>query len=432
LNVTVTFLSELYTSERKVLGVTEVDTGSSSHVGAGERSGEKTSGSAGGRLGNTTSSRPSSGKRRGGVDKSRVLSVGVVADYHTGASVKRVVTGKRKDFAVITNVFVDDRVLGLTSISSIAVEERNERRTILQVTANTVVDVAFVDSSLKDVGTVDKRWPTVDEIGVKTVTGSVTIGPYESRIVTAVELEILDVEDEFVKERDEVNRVGSRTVTTINTTRWPGHVRLVIIGIEVDTVPTVGEVDLSSNTLGTVVVGEEAVPLIPVRVTLVLARVVETNVRDGLVGWIRRVKVSSIAFSSEHSKTVGESIDLLVFVAGSRKVVGVHVVDRDHGVRLVRRIVVVELRNPVVGFVLGDDGSRTSTSSHRVVTDRLSKARTTSDRVDVSRDSSRVDDSGSQLRSCKKQRQDLRVQSSSLKNLLLHNEESVGRGQEWQ
>jgi hypothetical protein len=70
----------------------------------------------------------------------------------------------------------------LTSVSSIVVEERNERRAILQVSTDTVVLVTLVDSLLENVGTVDKRRPTVDEIGVETVTGSISIGPDESGV----------------------------------------------------------------------------------------------------------------------------------------------------------------------------------------------------------------------------------------------------------
>ena len=182
----------------------------------------------------------------------------------------------------------------MTRVSSVVVEEGNERRTILQVPTDTVVLVTLVNSLLKNVGTVDKRRPTVDEIGVKTVTGSISISPSPCRVGSVVESESLDLEDEFVEERDEVDRVGSGTITTIDTSRWPGHVRSVIIGIEIDTIPTVGEVDLSSNTLRTVVVGEERVPLIPVGVTSVGTRELETDVGNGLVGRVRGVKVPSV------------------------------------------------------------------------------------------------------------------------------------------
>jgi len=167
----------------------------------------------------------------------------------------------------------------------------------LQVSTDTVVLVTLVDSLLKNVGTVDKRRPTVDEIGVKTVTGSISIGPCPGRVGTIVESETLDLEDEFVEQRDEVDRVGSGTITTVDTSRWPGHVRSVIIGIEVDTIPTIGEVDLSSNTLRTVVVGEERVPLVPVGVASVSTRELEANVSDGLVGRVGAVKFPSVGLT---------------------------------------------------------------------------------------------------------------------------------------
>lgn len=266
----------------------------------------------------------------------------------------------------------------------------------MQVSADTVVDVALVDSSLKNVGTVDKRRPAVDEIGVKTVTGSISISPRPSRVGAIVVLESLDLEDEFVEQRDEVNRVGSRAITSVDTSRWPGHVRSVIVRVEVDTVPTVWEVDLSSDTLRTVVVGEETVSLIPVGVTPMGTRVFETDIGDGLVGRIASVKLSSVGLSRKHSKTIRESVDLLVLVSRSRKVVGVHIVDGYHGVGLIGRLVVVELRNPVVGLVLGNEGGRTTTVSHRLVADCLTEAGTTSDSVNVSRDRSWVHDTGHQ------------------------------------
>jgi hypothetical protein len=236
----------------------------------------------------------------------------------------------------------------LTSIGGLAIEQRSKRRTILQVSTDTVVDVAFIDSSLKNVGTVNKRRPTVDEVGVKTVTGSVTVRPDPSRVGTVVVGETLGLEDEFVKERDKVNRVGSRTITTVDTSRWPGHVTSMIIGIEVNSIPTVGEVDLSSDTLRTLVVREERVSLVPIRVSSVGTRKLETDIGNGLVVGVASVEVPSVSNTRKHPKTVGESVDLLVLVSGTREVVGVHVVDGDHRVRLVGRVVVVELGDPVV------------------------------------------------------------------------------------
>jgi hypothetical protein len=60
---------------------------------------------------------------------------------------------------------------------------------------------------------------------------------------------------------------------------------------------------------------------------------------------------------------------------------------------------VVELRDPVVGLVLGDYGGGTTTGTHRLVGDTLTESGTTSDSVDVTRDRSWVNDTASQLMS---------------------------------
>ena len=138
-----------------------------------------------------------------------------------------------------------------------------------------------------------------------------------------------------------MDRVGSGTITTVDTSRRPGHVRSMIVRIEVDTIPTVWEVDLSSDTLRTLIVGEEAVSLIPVGVSSMSTRVFKTDIADGLVGRIVAVKFSSVGLSRKHPKTIRESVDLLVLVSRSRKVVGVHKVDGYHGVGLVGRLIVV-------------------------------------------------------------------------------------------
>lgn len=302
----------------------------------------------------------------------------------------------------------------------------------MQVSTDTVVDVAFIDSSLKNVGTVNKRRPTVDEVGVKTVTGSVTVRPYPSGVGTVVVGETLGLEDKFVKERDKVNRVGSRTITTVDTSRWPGHVTSMIIGIEIDSIPTVWEVDLSSDTLRTLVVREERVSLVPIRVSSVGTRKLETDIGNGLVVGVASVEVPSVSNTRKHPKTVGESVDLLVLVSGTREVVGVHVVDGDHRVRLVGRVVVVELGDPVVRLVLLDERGRTFTGSHRLVRDRLGKSGTTSNRVHMSRDRSWVHDTAGQPDTIVTRGGGSRIQSGRLEDLLLHDEESIGGSQEWQ
>lgn len=201
---------------------------------------------------------------------------------------------------------------------------------------------------MQNVGAVDERGPAVDEVGVESVAGRVAVRPDPGRLRAVVVCKVLGLEDELVEERDEVNRVRSRTVTAVDAARWPGHVGPVVGRVEIDTVPTVWEVDLSTDTLRALVVSEEAVSLVPLWVAPMGTRELETDVGDGLVVRVGRGKVPSSGFTGQHSKTVGESVHLLVLVARSRKVVGVHVVDWNHRVRLVRGVVVVQLGDPVV------------------------------------------------------------------------------------
>jgi hypothetical protein len=153
--VTVAFSSKFYTGDRQAFGVAKVDTDGSSHVVIGHCRAEESLDSVVCRFRHTSGPGPASWKRSGGVDEIGVGQVGLVAGDHTGTSVERVVSGKSEDLSSITNVFIDDRVLWLTGVGGSAVEQRSKRRTVLQVSTNTVVDVAFVDSSLKNVGTVD-------------------------------------------------------------------------------------------------------------------------------------------------------------------------------------------------------------------------------------------------------------------------------------
>jgi hypothetical protein len=221
--VAVALGSVLDTSKGEAEGLTEVDTGGTGHVGGGE--GLQTKSSTTGWLGDTTNLVVAVGDDRLEVGVCRV-ALGVVGQrwFGTGTDPDGVVTGQSLQWAVETNILVDIEVLRLTSVGSIRVEEGNEWRTVLEDTTDTVVLVASVDGLLEDVGTVVVRGPTVQEVTVHTVTSGVTVGEDPGGTSGAVVGEVLNSVDELVEQGDQSDGVGLWAFTTIDTTRWPGHV----------------------------------------------------------------------------------------------------------------------------------------------------------------------------------------------------------------
>jgi hypothetical protein len=69
----------------------------------------------------------------------------------------------------------------------------------LQLSTDTVIGVTSIDSLLENIGTVDQFWPTVDEIGMKTVSRGITVRKHPSRLRSIVEWEVLNLVDEFVE-----------------------------------------------------------------------------------------------------------------------------------------------------------------------------------------------------------------------------------------
>lgn len=214
-------MSVLYTGVSKPFVGAVRNTSTSSHGGSRDP-GSASQSSTSTTFSNTTDVRVVGGNGRGSgnVTDSRVVGS---RDVGGARDCDRVVSGQCADAVTVTNVLVDLCVSGLTCASGGAVQERNEGRTVGKHTTN----FALVDSLLQDVGTVDQTRPAVDEISVETVTTGITLSKDPSSAVVVV-WEVLNVVNDFVEQHRQMNRVGRRAGSSIDTSRRPGHVRDMI------------------------------------------------------------------------------------------------------------------------------------------------------------------------------------------------------------
>lgn len=203
-----------------------------------------------------------------------VADGGVVCCRDVGGSINgdRVVSGESFDRVAITDVLIDLGVGRLTRLSGSTVEERNEGRTVLEDASY----IALIDSLLQDAVTIGSSGPTVDEVSVHTVTGSVALG-IDPRRSDGVEGELLNLVDDFVKQHGQVDGMRRRTSASVNASRRPGHVGHVIGGVQILTIPAGSEVDLSTHATRAVVL-EEVVSLKPFRVVGCLRTTTKTDV----------------------------------------------------------------------------------------------------------------------------------------------------------
>lgn len=105
--------------------------------------------------------------------------------------------------------------------------------------------------------------------------------------------------------------MSRRTVTPIDTTTRPSHVGLVIVRIEVNTIPTRAEEYLGPHTIGAVMI-EEAVTLSPVGVPRMIIIVVETDIGDSSRVWITIDIFSSERVTRYHTKAIREGLDCVL------------------------------------------------------------------------------------------------------------------------
>lgn len=96
--------------------------------------------------------------------------------------------------------------------------------------------------------------------------------------------------------------------------------RLVVVRVEVHSVPTRGEEELSPQPVGAVLLEEPSRRLLPCRISTVRVVVIQAHEGDGLLGEVGRVVDPSVRVPGEHSEPIGERVDLLVLASWALEV----------------------------------------------------------------------------------------------------------------
>jgi hypothetical protein len=194
--------------------------------------------------------------------------------------------------------------------------------------------------------------PTVDEIGVDTVAGSVSVGPGEVALdhgSSTSSSNVVSVLQENRRDSDRM-REGTSTVPDVGGT-GPGvrvrHVATVRL-VQVDTVPTVGKLHLGLHTVRASMV-EVEVGLVDGVGKPLLGLTGELEPSGGVNTLAERVP-------GDHSKTLGEGFDGLVVVVPRQKVVETDgSVDRDELRLTLSSVDKIQLGHPV-GRLVGLNG----------------------------------------------------------------------------
>lgn len=132
--------------------------------------------------------------------------------------------------------------------------------------SQTSITVTSLDSRLEDIDTVTiVMRPTRDKVSVESISCGITVSqdPIDSS-GSGVEGELSDGVDKLVEQLGIGDRVRSGAVSSVQTARSPGHVRLVIGAVELS-ITALPEVDLHPH--GIAGNFEERVPLVVPRVT---------------------------------------------------------------------------------------------------------------------------------------------------------------------
>ena len=256
---------------------------------------------------------------------------------------------------------------------------RNElkHRAILNATA---VTCALIDGRLQDV-----FFPSHDEITVSTIASRVTLRPDE-RLRVAVPLirKLVGFPDNLIEEGNQVDWEVWRAGAGIIGVGRIRHMGDVVGRVEVLSIPAGWEKDLSTETIGAIVVGEVGC------LGLAWSAIVETVVTDGL-----RSKIgASTSFewiAGNHAESWRESLDLFP-IASTLEVVHSRtaiLLDTLKGSVLVLE---EQSRGPVVAVVSHDSARRAGGGLGGIVVHGEIESISSHDRVQVVRHMARTDD----------------------------------------
>ena len=127
------------------------------------------------------------------------------------------------------------------------------------------------------------------------------------RVSVPIVSEIVDVPDNFVKDRDQVLRVRGRASTVIVEFRI-SNVRFVVRRIEVDAIPARGKIDLSAETVRAIGGGKA------IRLFGGWTVVIQTSVGDSL-SIDSSTEATSRRIASDHTEPFGEGEERFTLIS---------------------------------------------------------------------------------------------------------------------
>lgn len=282
---------------------------------------------------------------------------------------------------LLVNLRRNDTSLTLLGSEQIIGDDRAVRQ-------ETAVVGALLDSALKS-----RNVPTVDEVTVEPVASRVTHSKDE-RLAAAIPLvaEVTGVVVNLKEDGDQVDRVAAgAAAAVVATANGVRHVRLVVSGIKVDTIPARREEDLGTETIGAVL-GRKTIA------SAGAASVVEADETNGL----RCEVVSVVALegvTSDHAEALGEGLELVVVGTTTLEIVDSHTAINTSTIAglvdtLERSVLVLEVeeRRPIVRKIRLDGARRAVRRTSIGVVHVKLKAITTGNGVSVAGDLSRGDD----------------------------------------
>ena len=252
--VAVAFVGKLYPGQGEALRGAEGCAHPARHVrGRRGRAGQRAAIRA---FGDTAELRPARGDR----DLSRYEAwrrrVRVGACWLRDASVPEgVAAGENRERGLEARRLVDNFRLENAGIRRGLIDRRGKRRAVHEVPVRVWT---VIDGVLKEVYV-----PSVREVAVMSISGRVPVREDPSAVAPIVEL--VDGDEHFVEQGDEMNWVTIGAIARVESLNRVRHVRLVVGGVEVDSVPARREEDLRAQAVRTVVI-KEAGALGPIRV----------------------------------------------------------------------------------------------------------------------------------------------------------------------